>query len=104
MSMLLQAYWKQVLADYDDTHEDTITTIDDFNAALRAFFTGHATKDDRHDLLESLRSASKPNMMKVQTFFYRIKELNDYVDWLPGQEEKLSDSQLNLAFYNRLPG
>jgi hypothetical protein len=104
MSMPLQAYWKQVLMDYDETHEDTITTIDDFNAALRAFFAGHATEDDRHDLLESLRSASKPKTMKVQTFFYRIKELNDYVDWLLGQEEKLSESQLNLAFYNRLPG
>jgi hypothetical protein len=30
--------------------------------------------------------------------------LNDYVEWLPGQEEKLSESQLNLAFYNGLPG
>jgi hypothetical protein len=69
MSMLLQAYWKQVLADYDETHEDTITTIDDFNVALRAFFAGHATKDDRHDLLKSPRSASKPETMKVQTFF-----------------------------------
>jgi hypothetical protein len=42
--------------------------------------------------------------MKVQTFFYCIMELNDYVEWLPGQEEKLSESQLNLVFYNRLPG
>jgi hypothetical protein len=98
MSIPLQAYWKQVIMDYNETHEDTITTIDDFNAALQA------TEDDCHDLLESLRSASKPEMMKVQTFFYRIKELNDYVEWLLGQEEKLSKSQLNLAFYNRLPG
>jgi hypothetical protein len=37
-------------------------------------------------------------------FFYQLKELNDYVDWLPGTEEKLNDSQLNLAFYNGLPG
>jgi hypothetical protein len=42
--------------------------------------------------------------MKVQTYFYWIKELNDYVDWLPGHEEKLTESQLNLAFYNGLPG
>jgi hypothetical protein len=56
------------------------------------FFAGHATEDDRHDLLESLHLASKPETMKVQTFFYHIKELNDYVEWLPGQEEKLSES------------
>jgi hypothetical protein len=68
MSMLLQSYWKQVITDYDETHEDTITTIDNFNAVLQAFFAGHATEDDRHDLLESLRSAIKPKTMKVQTF------------------------------------
>jgi hypothetical protein len=42
--------------------------------------------------------------MKVQTYFYWIEELNDYVEWLPGHEEKLTESQLYLAFYNRLPG
>jgi hypothetical protein len=42
--------------------------------------------------------------MKVQTYFYQIKELNNYVEWLPGHEVKLPKSQLHLAFYNRLPG
>jgi hypothetical protein len=36
-------------------------------------------------------------MMKVQTFLYQIKELC-YIEWLPGHEEKLTKSQLNLAF------
>jgi hypothetical protein len=35
--------------------------------------------------------------MKVQTFFYRLKELNDYVDWLPGEEPALTDAQLNAS-------
>jgi hypothetical protein len=48
--------------------------------------------------------ASKPDDMKVQTFFYRLKELNDYVDWLPGSEPALTDAQRNLAFYNSMPG
>jgi hypothetical protein len=73
MSMPLQSSWKQMLQDYDETHEDTITTIDDFHAALQAFFAGHATEDDRHDLLESLRLAIKPETMKVQTFFTASK-------------------------------
>jgi hypothetical protein len=34
MSMLLQSYWKQMITDYDETHEDTITTINDFNLVL----------------------------------------------------------------------
>jgi hypothetical protein len=99
MSMALQAYWKQVVKEYHKAHEDTITTLDDFDLVLRTFFAGHATEIDCHDLLESLHSAIKPKTMKVQTFFFCIKELNDYMEWLPGHEEKLSKSQLNLAFF-----
>jgi hypothetical protein len=53
---------------------------------LKAFFACHSTEDDRHELVSFIRYASKPDDMKVQTFFYRLKELNDYVDWLPGSE------------------
>jgi hypothetical protein len=38
------------------------------------------------------------NQVKVQTFFYQLKELNDYVDWLHGTETKLTEVQLNLGF------
>jgi triacylglycerol esterase/lipase EstA (alpha/beta hydrolase family) len=47
---------------------------------------------------------SKPDDMKVQPFFYHLKELNDYIDWLPGDELALTDAQLNLAFFNGMPG
>jgi hypothetical protein len=104
MSMALHGYWKQVVQEYDEAHKDSITTLDKFNLVLQTFFAGHATEDDHHDLLESLCLAIKLKMMKVQTFFYCIKEMNDCMEWLPGHEEKLSESQLNLAFYNRLPG
>jgi hypothetical protein len=33
-----------------------------------------------------------------------LKELNDYVHYLPGDEPALTDAQLNLAFYNGMPG
>jgi hypothetical protein len=39
----------------------------------------------------------------VQPFFYRLKELNDYVNWLPGDKPALIEAQLNLAFYNGMP-
>jgi hypothetical protein len=42
--------------------------------------------------------------MKVQQFLYRLKELNDYVSWLPGDELALTNAQLNLAFYNGMSG
>jgi hypothetical protein len=103
MSMALQSYWKQVLQEYDELKANPITNLDEFNSVLKTFFAGHSTEDDRHNLLESLQSSSKPDLMKVQTYFYWIKEFNDYVEWLPGHVEKLTESQLNLAFYNRLP-
>jgi hypothetical protein len=103
MSMASQSYWKQVIQEYDELNADLITNLDDLNSVLKTFFAG-LTEDDHHDLLESLWSSSKPDSMKVQTYFYQIKELNDYVEWLPRHEEKLTKSQLNLAFYNRLPG
>jgi hypothetical protein len=86
MSMALQSYWKQVVQEYDEVNEDSITTLNKFNSVINNFFAGHSTEDNRHDLLESLCLAIKPETMKVQTFFYRIKELNDYVEWLPGHE------------------
>jgi hypothetical protein len=104
MSMALQSYWKQVLQEYDEMNANPITNLEEFNVVLKTFFAGHSTEDDRHDLLERVRSSNKPSSMKVQTYFYQIKELNDYVDWLPGHEEKLTESQLNLAFYNGLAG
>jgi hypothetical protein len=33
-----------------------------------------------------------------------VKFINFCVEWLPGHEEKLTKSQLNLVFYNGLPG
>jgi hypothetical protein len=68
--MAPQLYWKQ---EYDELNVDLITNLDEFNLVLKTFFAGHSTEDDRHDLLESLRSSSKPDPMKVQTYFYRIK-------------------------------
>jgi hypothetical protein len=104
MSMALQSYWNQVLQEYEELNPNPITNLEEFNTVLKTFFAGHSTEDDCHDLLESLQSSNKPCSMKVQTYFYQIKELNDYMDWLPRHEEKLTESQLNLAFYNRLPG
>jgi hypothetical protein len=70
----------------------------------QSVFACHSTEDDQHELVSVICYASKPEDMKVQTFFYHLKELNDYIDWLPGEEPALTDAQLNLAFYNRMPG
>jgi hypothetical protein len=88
MSMALQAYWKQVLQEFEEANDNTpISTVDTFNLVLKNFFAGHSTDDNHHDLIESLRSAIKPENMKVQTFFHWLKELNNYVDWLQGKKK-----------------
>jgi hypothetical protein len=89
----------QVVSEYNKAHEDEDET---FAKTHKAFFACHSTKDDQHELV--IHYASKPENMKVQLFFYQLKELNKYVDWLPGDEPALTDAKLNLAFYNRMPG
>jgi hypothetical protein len=63
-------------------------TLDSFNVLLHHFFEAHSTDDSRHDLLTQIH-----NVCVLFT------ELNDYVDWLPGHEPKLTEDQFNLAFY-----
>jgi hypothetical protein len=104
LSIPLVGVWNQVVTEYEAAHEDESETLGTFAHMLKAFFACHSTDDDRHELVSFIRYASKPEHMKVQTFFYRLKELNDYVDWLPGLEPALTDAQLNLAFYNGMPG
>ena len=78
-------------------------TIEGFTEALKMFIAVHATADDRHDLLQQLRNPKKPSNHHVQSFWYPMRELNGYVDWLPGNESALDDAQLKQAFYDAMP-
>ena len=75
----------------------------DFNGCLLDFIAVHVTAEDRHDLLTQLRSANKPRDMHVQTFYYRLRKINDYVVWMPGNEISLTEDQLKQAFYDAMP-
>jgi hypothetical protein len=103
LSIPLVGVRNQVVTEYTAAREDDDETLATFAQLLKTF-SCHSTDNDQHELVSFIRYASKPDDMKVQTFFYRLKELNDYVDWLPGSEPALTDAQLNLAFYNRMPG
>jgi hypothetical protein len=98
-SLPLLATWDQVTADFPLESDD----VAGFRTQLRHFIEVHATDNDRHELLDSIRHAHKPHAMKVQAFFYRLHELNDHVDWLPGTEPKLTDGQLDQAFHDGMP-
>jgi predicted GTPase len=94
-SIPLTATWDQIAEEFPMDEE----TLANFNNLLRHFFKAHSTDDDRHDLLTQIRNTCLPKQMKTQSFFYRLRELNHYVDWIPGHEPKLTEDQLNLAFY-----
>jgi hypothetical protein len=69
-----------------------------FATILKAFFACQSTEDDQHELVSTICYAVKLEEMRVQAFFYRLKEFNGYMKWLPGQELALEEAQLNLAF------
>ena len=36
-------------------------------------------------------------------FWYRLRELNSYVDWLPGDKPGLNNEAIKQAFYDGMP-
>jgi hypothetical protein len=100
----LVGVWGQVVIEYNKANPDEDETLASFAKTLKAFFACHCTEDDQHELVSVICYAQKPDHMKVQPFFYRLKELNDYVNWSPGDKPALSEAQLNLAVYNGMPG
>lgn len=58
----------------------------------------HAIIKDCHELLQQLRAPRKPCKLKVQAFYYCLKELNPYVAWMPGNEVLLNDENLSTPF------
>jgi hypothetical protein len=50
-----------------------------------------------------IRHAPKPRTMGVGPYFYRLRDLNEQVIWLPGTEEKLMAKQLDQAFHDGMP-
>jgi hypothetical protein len=63
----------------------------------------NATNDDRHELLDFIRHATKPKKMKVQAFYIWLRELNQMVGLLPGAEAPLTNAQLIQAFHDGMP-
>jgi hypothetical protein len=67
------------------------------------FIKANATDDDRRKLVNLIRHAPKPQTMGVGPYFYRLRDLNEQVIWLPGTEVKLTAKQLDHAFHDGMP-
>ena len=99
---ILRVLWDKLIQDLQgpDYHEDEPT----FDLVVRSFIALYATEEDRYDLVQLLRNpAQKPKQLSVQSFNYKLQELNEFVEWMPGQEPKLTDLQLRQGLHNVMP-
>jgi hypothetical protein len=87
------ATWDTVLIDNPLAAQDVAS----FQQAIKHFIAVHATDEDRHELLEYIRTTPKPRKMDVQTYYSRLRELNSHVNWLPGNDLPLTEDQLHHA-------
>jgi hypothetical protein len=99
LSTVLQSIW-DVIIDVGDYTED----IDGFDEALQTFIASHCSAEDRHDRIQQLGKPHKLHEVNCQPFYYRLLELNSYVEWMPGTEEFLTKDQLWQSFYDGMPG
>jgi hypothetical protein len=90
---VLRIIWEVILQG--EGHEET---VNGFERCILAFLASHATVEDRYELVAQLRSPQKPREIKVQSFYYRLREMNGYVRWLPGEELALNENQIKQAF------
>jgi hypothetical protein len=89
------AMWDTVLVE----HPLAVQDMASFQQAIRHFIAMHATKKDRHELLDYNCSIAKPCKMDVQTCYSCLCELNHRVDWLPVTDLPLTEDQLHQAFF-----
>ena len=104
ISMVLRTVWDQINSDATiNPAIDNTETSDHFDDRIREFVAVHCTEADHYDLVQQLRSMRKPVSVSVVAFYYRLKELNQYVEWLPGTEPPLSGNQMKQAFHDAMP-
>jgi len=99
LSLILRAVWDQLITEAAAEEE----SAEQFKQRLREFIAAHATAEDRYNLVQQMRTSKKPRAIPVQAFWYRTRELNTYITWLPGNEPSLTEPQQKQAFYNAMP-
>ena len=70
---------------------------------LKDFVAAHFDSEARYTALSSLRNARKPRIIMVENFYYRMIEINELIEWLPGDQETLTPSEIKCAFYDAMP-
>ena len=97
ISLVLQATWDNVLTEVAERDEAA------FDEVLKLFIAANCSSGDRYDVVQQIRRPTKPRALLVQNFFYRLREINSYVSWLPGTEPALDDNQMKQSLFNGMP-
>lgn len=106
LSTSLQGVWDQLMVDPNfggNLPPLNQRTLAEFDMMLRAFIGVHMVEQDRDDLIAQLRSPKKPRSMPVQSFLYRYRELNSWVNWIPGQQAALNADDTRRSFFKAMP-
>ena len=104
LSLVLSTVWVQINNDADtNAAVDNSETLAHFDERIREFIAAHSTAEDRYELVQHLRAARKPRRTVVQSFWYLLREYNSFVDWMPGTEPALNETQLKQAVHDAMP-
>jgi hypothetical protein len=101
LSIPLRATWDNIVAEHP--LKAGTRNVQGFQGLICLFIKAHATDDDRCELVDYLRHAPKPRTMGVCPYYYRLRDLNKQVPWLPGTKAKLTTIQLDQAFHDGMP-
>jgi hypothetical protein len=80
LSLALVSIWDSILTDHPVGAAGIAADEAGFDAWIGFFIEANATNDDRHELLDFIRHATKPKKMKVQAFYIPLRESNG---WTP---------------------
>ena len=101
LSLVLSTVWEQINTDANnDPNVDNTETEAHFDERLREFISVHSTADDCYEWVQYLRACCKPRELPVQAFWYKLRKLNSYIMWIPGNEPSLTDPQMKQAFHD----
>jgi hypothetical protein len=83
---------------------NAMNSVEDFDKCLKEFFSCYASEQDQALLLQQLRNPEKKRKdIPLMLFMARVRELNRYVCWLPGDRKPLTGEEIKGTLYKAMP-
>ncbi len=75
----------------------------EFNDIMKRFVAKYCVEETRHEQIESVRQATKPDPMDVRFFRNMLINCNQAASWMPGNAPILDDDAFRRAFIDAMP-